>query len=51
MDFQEYGVRPLEQHEAGNEKNKEKWDTAKQLAIEGRIDEIDSKIFVQQQLD
>jgi len=47
MDFQEYGVMPLEQNEAGNEKNKEKWDTAKQLAIEGRIDEIDSKIFVQ----
>ena len=37
MDFQEYGVMPLEQHVAGNEKNKERWDTAKQLAIEGRV--------------
>ena len=47
MDFQEYGVMPLEQNEAGGEAHKEKWEIAKNLAIEGKLDEIDPKIFVQ----
>ena len=47
LDFQEYGVLPQEQYEAGAEKTKEKWDIAKNLAKEGKLDEIDSKIYVQ----
>jgi len=43
--FEEYGERPLTQREKGN-KEVERWDTIKSLAKAGRVEEIESSVYV-----
>jgi len=45
-DYEEYGEPPMSQSEKGR-KGTEYWDEQRQLIIEGKIDEVDSKLFIQ----
>ena len=45
-DFTEIGTLPEEQSAAGARVQKEKWDRVKKLAMEGRLEEIDSEVFI-----
>lgn len=44
-DFHEMGVKPMTPHDKGKQE-KEKWDNIKKLAQQGRLDEIDSSVYV-----
>jgi len=44
--FYEFGEIPLENGLKGGQALQAKWDLTKQLAIEGKLDEIDSRIYV-----
>lgn len=47
-DFTEIGERPSDDNgEVGKRSEKSRWDTAKALAMEGRVEEIDSKLYIQ----
>lgn len=44
--FEEFGVPPLEQWEAANKANQNKWDSARQAAKRGRFEEIPSDLWL-----
>ena len=46
MDYVEYGEVPLAQGEAGAFKNQQIWDDTRELLKQGKIDEVNSKIFI-----
>lgn len=46
-DYVEKGDLPAPQYQKGGDKTKLNWDSVKQAAIDGRLDDIDSKVFVQ----
>lgn len=46
MDYVEHGDRPVSAQKQGGEKTKKNWELAKQLAIAGKLDEIEASIYV-----
>nr|WPR18789.1 MAG: hypothetical protein [Chemarfal virus 283] len=44
-EWEEHGTAPLSQQKKG-EKEKERWDRARQLAVEGKVEEVDSDIYM-----
>ncbi len=45
-DVTEFGEMPAKPHEKGGEATKVKWDTTKLLAKEGKLEQIDSEIYI-----